>query len=197
MDLGPSFIDTVAELTQDEKNTQLANATVADDAGADIDAADLGGYTALIRAALWGQTDLVAKLITAGAKIEAINHDGDTALILAAAHGHAAVVTQLIAAGANIEATNEYGYTALMSAACLDNPDLVAQLITAGANKEAANQLDETALILAERNNHENAAAEEPLAPAPAPVTFRYSASTEQRKEEELSTKQHKPKGNR
>ena len=32
---------------------------------------------------------------------------------------------------------------------------------------------------------------------APVPVTFRYSASAEQRKEEELSTKQHKPNGNR
>ena len=74
--------------------------------------------------------------------------------------------------------TQDEKNTQILNAARNGSTAVVAQLIAAKANVEATNQLGRTAK-------------------APVPVTFRYSASTEQRKEEELSTKQHNPNGNR
>ena len=124
MDSNLSAINFSA-LTQDEKNTQLLNAAwnghtavverlIA--AGANKEAANKDGWTALIMAAFYDRTAVVEQLIAAGAAIEAIDIYGCTALIVAAQHGHTSVVQRLIAAKANIEATNEDGYTALILA---------------------------------------------------------------------------------
>ena len=65
MDSSPSFIDAVATLTQDEKNTQLLNAAKA------------------------GDIEKVGVLLQAGANIEATNRFGNnTALMLAARENH-------------------------------------------------------------------------------------------------------------
>jgi len=61
-------------------------------AGADVDAKDEAGWTALHDAATRGYDDVVELLLVAGADVEAKSNTGWTALHYAAQEGHAAVV---------------------------------------------------------------------------------------------------------
>ena len=74
--------------------------------GANIDAPDALGETALVKAASLGHHELVDFLIEAGAHIEATGFLGNTVLLNAVEHGHAGIVEKLIKAGANIEAVD-------------------------------------------------------------------------------------------
>ena len=72
------------------------------EAGADVDARDQHGQTALMRAARDGQLDVVRLLTARGA---ALNHAAKynlTALMLAVIAGHAEVVRVLVEAGADL-----------------------------------------------------------------------------------------------
>ncbi|MFA5106684.1 MAG: ankyrin repeat domain-containing protein [Candidatus Micrarchaeia archaeon] len=105
-------------------------------AGADVNAKNKTGYTALIWASsCWGHTAIVEALIVAGADVNAKNENGYTALILAAYWGHTATVKLLIKAGADVNAKNECGETALMKAKRRGYlvTDIVALLRKAGA----------------------------------------------------------------
>jgi ankyrin repeat protein len=128
--------------------------------GADINAKNNRGYTALIVAAWYDNIDAVKILIDAGADINARSQQGLTALMVATL-----AIQPLITAGADINAKNNDGNTALMMLAerdvvGIDNPGIVAeslrinldavqQLITAGADINAKNNDGDTALILA------------------------------------------------
>ncbi len=68
--------------------------------GADIDAADANGGTALIWAAARGVADVVELLIRCGADLDVRDSGGMSALTLARARNRAAIVTLLEAAGA-------------------------------------------------------------------------------------------------
>jgi ankyrin repeat protein len=72
------------------------------DNGADINAKDEDGHTALIVAAKNGHTEIVNLLLNRGADINAKDKDGETALIKAAFNGHTEIVTTLIELGADI-----------------------------------------------------------------------------------------------
>lgn len=56
--------------------------------GADVDAKNLGGLTAMLWAAIGGHVDCLSLLVKAGADIEAKDSDGLTASMLAANNGH-------------------------------------------------------------------------------------------------------------
>jgi uncharacterized protein len=66
-------------------------------AGADPDARQQGGYTALMAAAHSGDLDTLEVLLTAGADPTLTNDDGKTALDLATAAGHDAAAQRLTA----------------------------------------------------------------------------------------------------
>lgn len=88
-------------------------------AGADVNAKDEGGWTALMKACYnaeqkRGYAEVVQALIDAGADIEAPIGYGVRPLMLAAGYGEADVVDTLLKAGADVLAKNEGGYTALM-----------------------------------------------------------------------------------
>lgn len=68
--------------------------------GADVNATDERGSTALLEAARYGHDDVARALIAAGANIKARDHEGKTALMLAVAGGHDDVVRVLKQAGA-------------------------------------------------------------------------------------------------
>ena len=70
------------------------------DAGADINAKDEAGSTALMVASEYGRTEIVKLLIAAGADVNAKNELGWTALMWASRHGHTETVKLLIDAGA-------------------------------------------------------------------------------------------------
>ena len=70
-------------------------------AGADVNAKDMDGYTALMMAAKEGYTESVKTLIAAAAELNSVDSDGDSALTLAAKQGHSQIVKLLQEAGAS------------------------------------------------------------------------------------------------
>jgi ankyrin repeat protein len=121
--------------------------------GADVDASDGTGRTALIDAANRGLTESVRILLDAGADIEATtSSEGKTALILAAHDNHPAVVEMLLDRNADINARNSKGESALMVAAARGWVDIVRVLIQRGADVSAKDRFDNTALQKAEKH---------------------------------------------
>jgi hypothetical protein len=100
-------------------------------AGADKEAKDVLGDTALILASGVGHSKCVKLLLEAGANIEV--KDG-AALILAAQNGHAKIVEQLLNAGCDVNVVNADGASALVAAVVLNNIDCVRALVRAGAD---------------------------------------------------------------
>ena len=83
-------------------------------AGANLEARDGDGKTALIHAAAnaCDGEECVYELIAAGAELDAQDNEGNTALILAAGDGYIDAVSALIGAGAHVNIRNNSGETA-------------------------------------------------------------------------------------
>src|SRR5262245_10565702 len=78
--------------------------------GADVNAAQGDGMTALHWAARNGDVELTQMLLYAGAKVKATTRlGGYTALMMAADLGHADVIKALLAGGADAKAANSLG----------------------------------------------------------------------------------------
>lgn len=114
-------------------------------AGADVNARDYIGETALMHAALNGNVAIVKALIDAGADVNAATSEWTdlatrrwTALMLAAEYSHPDVVEALIQGGADVNARDSNGKTALMYAAEIGDVAVVKALIQAGADVNAA-----------------------------------------------------------
>lgn len=80
--------------------------------GADVNAPDLAGQTALMYAASRGHDAVVRLLLENGADVRGADKRGHTALLLAAGSGHAACVSALMEKGADARARNKAGQTA-------------------------------------------------------------------------------------
>jgi uncharacterized protein len=112
-------------------------------AGADVQAADERGYTALFCACYNPETDcghpqVVEQLLQAGADKEACIGFGVRPLMYAAGNGEAGVVQALLRAGADPAARNELGRTALMMVKDRDYVDVINILHEAEAGLDAA-----------------------------------------------------------
>ncbi len=103
--------------------------------GADVNAAQGDGMTALHWAASLGDAGQARMLITAGARLDASTRNGSyTPLHLAARAGQTSVLNVLLDAGANVNApTTSGGATALHLAAGQGSADAVAALLAHGA----------------------------------------------------------------
>lgn len=100
------------------------------EAGADPNAADEDGATALMHAVWQQDPEVVRLLISVGADVNAADKDGNTALMAAVEDGNClGIVKELLAAGADAGAKNADGDTAL---------DLCADEKAAGLLKAAA-----------------------------------------------------------
>ena len=123
--------------------------------GADVNAAQGDGMTALHWAARQGEVATAAMLLHAGANVRATTRlGGYTPLLLASQMGHAPVIDLLVKAGADAKSASANGATALMLASASGRVDAVKALIDAGADvnvKEPARQ--ETALMFATAAN--------------------------------------------
>lgn len=127
--------------------------------GADVNAADDEGWTALILAALRGKIDAVKILIDHGANIDAKNIKGVTSLMWASGssvypRGHSDVVQFLLDAGTELNAADQDGYTALIWAAMSGNSDIVKMLLVKGADANIKDMNGNSALALANKRGH-------------------------------------------
>jgi ankyrin repeat protein len=118
-------------------------------AGADVNAAQVDGTTALHWAADHDDAETVTLLVRARANVNAVNRYGVPPLALASTNGSAAIVTLLLDAGADANATMKGGETALMLAARSGNAETVRALLVRGARTDARERRGQTALMWA------------------------------------------------
>jgi ankyrin repeat protein len=124
--------------------------------GADVNAPQADGTTALHWAAHWNDLEAAGLLIRAGAKAQIANRLGATPMMLAAENGNAAMIATLLKAGADVNApVLSHGETALMMAARSGNMDAVKLLLDSGAQENSAENLrGTTALMWAAEQSH-------------------------------------------
>lgn len=141
---------------------QLMEAVKANDAarvrdllasGANANARDVYGATALMNAAHNGNLDMVNDLLAAGAEVDAKDELGWTALMKACNNadldrGFPDVVERLIAAGANPDVKIGYGIRPLMLAAGYGEAAVCEVLLANGADVLAKNDGGLTALMM-------------------------------------------------
>src|ERR1700689_1338609 len=116
--------------------------------GADVNARDSKGATALMHATIDGDLECVNLLLEKGADPNASNDLGINALMWAA--GDFDKVRTLVAHGANVNASSNYGFTALsVAAASPGNLPTVLFLLDKGADPKAVDKDGVGALFLA------------------------------------------------
>jgi ankyrin repeat protein len=128
-------------------------------AGADCNARNGDGATALMLAAHSGGLDLVRLLLDAGAAVNATDERGWSALMQAVYNadldrGFAEVAQALIDAGANVEAAIGFGVRPLMLAAGYGETAVVETLLRAGADVLARNEGGRTALMMVKEKHY-------------------------------------------
>ncbi|KNY17160.1 ankyrin [Shinella sp. SUS2] len=142
-----------AENTMD---TQLHKAAAADDIaaiktllakGADIDARDTSGATALLVATHGNKVNAARALIEAGADVNAKDDISDSPYLYAGARGHLEILKLTLAHGADLKSINRYGGTAIIPAAERGHVETVETLIKAGTDVDHVNRLGWTALL--------------------------------------------------
>ena len=144
-----------ATLLDAAKNQDWDGLRVLLEDGADVNASQGDGATALHWASYWDDLGSVALLIRAGADVNAANDLGVTPLWLAAENGSAAVVRELLGARANPNAAFMDGETVLMRAARVGNGDVVEQLLANGADPNRSATRGQTALMWAANQQHD------------------------------------------
>ena len=119
--------------------------------GADVNAAQGDGMTALHWAASHGDLELAQMLMHAGANLRATTRiNAYTPLFLASREGQASVVDALLKAGAEFDPRSSTGSTPLMLAAASGNVEAVQRLLDAGADVKAKeNARGQTPLMFA------------------------------------------------
>lgn len=119
-------------------------------AGADVDARNSTGYTALILAAIEGKPDCVRALLQHNANVDATSNSGFTALGLCPpTHRGFMCARLLVAHGANVDVRDHEGCTQLWNACAFGNEAFVQLLLDAGADVNFACADHSTPLLVA------------------------------------------------
>jgi hypothetical protein len=143
-----------SELLYQTKQNHLTRMKMLLLVGANVNARDEEGGTALMGASWRGQADAVKLLLDKGADASLRNNRSETALILAAKSGSAIVVKLLLDRGPDINAKDDFGWTPLMWAAWGGYTTTVRVLVNRSADQRAKNNLGETASTLAYKKSH-------------------------------------------
>jgi ankyrin repeat protein len=122
--------------------------------GADVNAKDMWGYTALVHAAGKGHGEIVKQLVKEGRWTNKEESFG-RALAVAVGQGYTEIAKLLIEEGADLnEKTAGFGFTPLMIAANRGDTDIIQALINKGADVNTKSTNGLTAMQLAENQGH-------------------------------------------
>ena len=128
-------------------------------AGAQLEAEDERGHTALILASYHGHESNTALLLSLGARPDgAAGTVGNTALMGVAFKGYLSIADMLIAAGAEVNRRNRGGQTPLMMAALFARHDMIRLLLASGADPALCDGNGDTAADLARSQGNEEVA---------------------------------------
>ncbi|VVC31093.1 Putative transposase IS4/IS5 family,Ankyrin repeat-containing domain,Ankyrin repeat [Cinara cedri] len=122
--------------------------------GANVNAKDEYGYTALHEAAEENQMEVVKFLVANGADVNARNNEGITPLRDVAYEGHKEIAEFLVANGAKVNVADNKKVTPLHMAAYEGHEEIVKLLVANGADSNAADKDGDTPLHLATKNGH-------------------------------------------
>jgi uncharacterized protein len=122
--------------------------------GAEVNAAQVDGMTALHWAVYNDDVETAGLLVRSRANVNATNRYGVPPLSIACTNGNATLVRLLLDAGANANASLPGGETVLMTAARVGNLEAVKALLARGANPNAQERRDQTALMWAAAEGH-------------------------------------------
>jgi ankyrin repeat protein len=180
----PAYADINSDLLDVAKKGDTKAVKALLDNGADVNAKNNTGATALIEAAIKGYADTVKALLNSGADIKVRDIGNFTALVWAATLGHTDIVQALIDEGADINAKANPGLPALMLAAMNGHASTVKVLLENGADVNAIGFDNMTALkLLIEKGNTEIAKLlkqyQTKSKQTPEPMVYKGNASTE------------------
>jgi len=147
VDTGAGLSDKDAELIGAAFKGDLAAVSAALANGADVNAKNNKGLTALMKASAGGHADVVKFLLDKGADVNSKNTNGYTALMAASWSGHADVVKLLLDRGVDVKAKDIEGGTALMGASWAGHADVVKLLLDKGADVNAKDNKGITVLM--------------------------------------------------
>ena len=128
-------------------------------AGADVNAADILGRTALHVACFYNRKQIAELLIAHGADVKARDSDGLTPLHAAVLAANPEIATLLLAKGADVNAQTETGMTPLHLTAAIGGYRLAKLLIAHGADVNLKDKYGRTPRFYAARNEHAETAA--------------------------------------
>lgn len=118
------------------------------EAGADLDARDDRGRTAVMAATHSNHPDIVEYLIAKGADLNIRDERSDNPLLYAGAEGLLEIVKLCIVAGADTKLTNRYGGIAIIPASERGHVEVVRELLlNSDTNVNHINNLGWTALL--------------------------------------------------
>ena len=109
-------------------------------------------HSALDKAVLNGNREMVQVLLWAKADVNARDNTGETALMMIGDDTTSEIVWDLINNGAKVNLRDEDGDTAIISAAEVDNVEALKVLLDAGAKVNETNNDGQTALMIAAEN---------------------------------------------
>ena len=112
------------------------------------------GWTPLMFATYYGNTEIASTLFERGADPNARNIFGWTVLTVAAREGRLEIVLELLDRGADIDAKNNEGMTPLMWAANDGRTEVVKELLSRGADVNTRSNAQQTAMKYAACQNH-------------------------------------------
>lgn len=124
--------------------------------GADVNAVDQSGYSALMKAVMTGRTETARILLERDADIWAQDNDNLTALMLAAQSRRLEAVELLLQHGANADYRTPKGYTTLMAAANGGRVEIAKLLLRRRQDVNTVGVNGQTALIIAALQEHED-----------------------------------------
>ncbi|CAG5950361.1 unnamed protein product [Menidia menidia] len=113
-----------------------------------------GEQTALHRAAVVGNSDVISALIQEGCALDRQDKDGNTALHEVSWHGFSQSVKLLVKAGANVHAKNKAGNIALHLACQNGHAQSAKVLLLGGSRPDSKNHVGDSPLHVAAALNH-------------------------------------------